>query len=274
MKKYRYIFVILTYRNTEDVKELLQSIRTQIDDYKVIIVNSFYDDESKLKIEQTAYEHEAAFINVPNKGYSFGNNRGIEFAINNFEFDFLVVANPDTVIESFDFTKINKNNAFIIGPRIVNLNGKLQNPLVPQKNRISQKIIYISFVRKSKLLLRIGTAINRVSREIFMLLRKLKLRDNSVYALHGSFLIFTQCALIRLGIPYDENMFLFAEESVLAEKSIKEGVKSIITDDIVVRHKEDGSMGFESEKIYNNLSNANIYFYEHYCKLNSKEKKT
>ena len=268
MKKFKYIFVILTYRNTEDINELLQSIGEKADDYKVIIVNSFFDDASKLELEQIAKKHECVFINIPNKGYSFGNNRGIEYALNNFSFDFLIVANPDTVIEKFDIKSINKDDALIVGPQIINLNGKLQNPLVPRKNKFSQKIIYVSFIKESKILLRVGTAINRISRELFLVFNRMKLRSNYVYALHGSFLIFTQNALLQLGVPYDENLFLFAEESVLAEKAKKIGIRSCVTDEVVVKHKEDGSMKFESEKVYSNLKNANIYFYKHYCQFN------
>lgn len=40
-----------------------------------------------------------SFINVENKGYGFGNNRGIEYANKYFDYEFLIVSDPNIIIK-------------------------------------------------------------------------------------------------------------------------------------------------------------------------------
>lgn len=51
-------------------------------------------------------------MNVENKGYSYGNNRGIEYCHNNYEYDYIIISNPDIIIKKFDF-KVKKTNGDI-----------------------------------------------------------------------------------------------------------------------------------------------------------------
>ena len=120
-ERFKYIFVVLTYRNTEDIIDLLDSMKRQVEDYKVVVVNSFYDEETATIIESIAKKYDAVFINVENKGYSYGNNRGIEYALKNYAFEWLVIANPDTVIKKFDFSTLNVEMPVVIAPEIRNL---------------------------------------------------------------------------------------------------------------------------------------------------------
>ena len=59
-------------------------------------------------------------------------------------------------------------------------------------------------------------------------------------------------------------MFLFAEEGVLAVKLNNCGFETLYTDDIVIHHKEDGSMSLGGFEVDAELKKANIYFYEEY----------
>ena len=77
---YENIFVVLTYRNTDDLEDFLKSVERFVKSYKVIIINSYYDDSSKFKFADIAKQYNCDFINVPNKGYSVGNNYGIKYA--------------------------------------------------------------------------------------------------------------------------------------------------------------------------------------------------
>lgn len=263
MKKVDVVFVVLTYRNTTDIVEFIESVKRQGIDYQIVIVNSYYDDSSRDEIEVIAGRNHCDFLNIPNKGYSYGNNRGIEFANQNYEYKFLIVSNPDIIVQEFPDLSQYQEKSLLIGPAITNAKGKEQNPLVPWRCKFSEKNLYAAFRKDSKIRFFVGIATNRVLREIFLLRRKGR---RKVYALHGSFVIFSKKALNVLGLPYDENMFLFAEESVLALKAQKMKVPSYVMKDIKVFHKEDGSMSFEPGNTYNNLKEANIYYYETYCR--------
>ena len=47
MKKYETVFVILTYRSTNDLEECISSIQNKFSSLKIVIVNSFYDDTTR-----------------------------------------------------------------------------------------------------------------------------------------------------------------------------------------------------------------------------------
>ncbi len=83
-KYYKYIFVVLVYRNTGDLEDLTKNLGEKFESgkYRVIVVNAYFDDDTKSESERISNECDADFINVPNKGYSYGNNRGIEYALN------------------------------------------------------------------------------------------------------------------------------------------------------------------------------------------------
>ena len=82
---------------------------------------------------------------------------------------------------------------------------------------------------------------------------------------HGSFLFFSAHALEILGHrPYDENLFLFAEEAVLAYRAKKLNLNTIYNRNIIVKHKEDGSMKMSNISINDEVKKSNLYFFKQY----------
>ena len=81
-----FIFVVLVYRNIDDLKDFFDHFT--IPNSKVVVINSFYDKNSESSLKNIAEENDADFISVPNKGYGAGNNRGIEYVLNNYDFKY------------------------------------------------------------------------------------------------------------------------------------------------------------------------------------------
>lgn len=266
-EKCKYVFVVLTYRNTEDVKELFESLKERAEDYKVIVVNSYYDEETKISVKETAEKNGAVFINVENKGYGYGNNRGIEYALAHYDFDWLVIANPDTVVKKFDLASVNSSRPMVIAPSIVNLNGKKQNPMRKKISMLSNRLQYKAFKKNSKFLLYCGLLIAKI-KNVFAVCKRdaenKKLKKISVA--HGSFVIYSRKTFEIIGLPYDEKIFLFGEEGVLAKRAADNGIPTFYYDGVQVLHKEDGSMKFRSD-INEHLAKANIYVYENYYSI-------
>lgn len=264
MEKYSSVFVILVYKNMSDLAECVASIKNVVkSDYKIIVVNAFFDDNSKIEAEKLAHSENCDFLNLDNKGYSFGNNRGIEYAIEHYEFDYLFVSNPDIVLKEFD-TSVYQNGWGVIAPQICAKSGKNQNPMGVYENKLSEKCVYLGLKHDNRVAFVSGIFLGKMSRYAGKILGKE--RDGSrIYCAHGSFVGISKKCIDTIGIPfYDENMFLFGEEGVLAYKAKQNNMSTHFTKKIAVMHKEDGSMNMANFSIDNELKKANIYYYENY----------
>lgn len=264
-KRYEFVFVILVYRNSEDLISCLDSISRNVNNYRVVIVNSYYDDESKASIEIIAKNNNCDFINVENKGYGTGNNRGIEFASETYFFDYLVVSNPDITIEKFVDHIRDLEGMDIIAPQIIARNGKNQNPILVYDNKIADFCLYVGYKKKWNMLVLLGFALNKIPRELFIKLYGNKVRR--VYGAHGSFVVYSQKVINKLtSNPYDEKIFLFSEEFVIASKAKKAGLNTFYYPEMCIRHMEDGSIVLANISENEHLSKSSIYYYENYRK--------
>lgn len=263
MKKYKIIYVVVVYKNTKDILALIQSIKKYNSDFKIIVVNNYFDDESLRKCQNIAYEGDCDFLSVPNGGYGFGNNRGIEYCNQNYDYDFIIISNPDIEIKKFEIDEIYKLNDSVIGPIITTKIGKHQNPYWLVNNKISEWLIYKGYLIKNKIIVYLGIALNKIIREGFL---KYFLKSNNmkfkVFALHGSFVIFPKKVINLIGLPYDEEMFLFSEEAHLAHVFKKNGIISQITKSVEVLHKEDGSISVSDIDEKNESRKSVITYYE------------
>lgn len=264
MMYFDIIYVVLTYRNYHDLIDFLYSIKKNEKKYtyKVIIVNSFYDTESEYQIKKIAKENECDFLSVENKGYSFGNNQGVKFACNHYKFNFLIISNAD--IEVCKLNLPNKNEPCIFGPKILTLKNKNQNPMETYKFYWLETLKYIGFKKNNIFLIYTAVLINKIILKITLFRTKKLIK---VQQLHGAFLIFNLQSLNLLKDNlFDENLFLFAEENVLAKKSKDLKINLFYNAHSVVKHKEDGSINFLDGSISEILKKSYIYYYDNYVR--------
>lgn len=259
-----FVFIVVVYRNVKDVIELLDSMKENVSEYKTIIVNNYYDNETKKQFQRISQDYGCDFLNCENRGYGAGNNSGIRFALEKYEFDYLVISNPDIVIKKFPEEDIRQYPEGVLGCKIYNLAKKNQNPMLPKDNRFSARMIYGGLRKNSGICLFAGKAVNRIQREVLrVVLSKKDKRKRKVYQVHGSFVIFSKGAIKEIGEPYDEEMFLFGEEAYLAYMLKQKGVKTFYCPEAEVLHKEDGSMKFRDD-VNKECVKAVCYFFERY----------
>ena len=263
MKKYDFISVILVYRNFDDLEECLISTQEKIHDCRCIVVNAYYDDESMKTIREIAEKYDCDFLNIENKGYSYGNNYGISYAREHYDYKYIIVSNPDILINSFDTGLLDKGDIF--APKITAKTGNRQNPMNISRWKWTEWLIYQGLKKGKKSLLYSGIGVNKVRRVLGVFLHEHSgKRWKQIYMAHGSFVILSKKTVDTLYPVYDEEMFLFAEENVLADKAQRAGLKIIYSDAIDILHKEDGSMKFIGQTVSKELVKSNIYYYENY----------
>lgn len=268
MEKYKFVFIVLVYLNSDDLVEFIKSVEVHLLDYKIVVVNSYHDDESMHKIEKIALDNNCDFINVENRGYSYGNNQGIRYATTYYIFDYAIISNPDVTIEKFDMNVVDKHVNHIIAPLITAKSGKRQNPLCARNNKICEKLKYYGYKKDKKLLLYTGIAINKIIRELFLLcFLNGKKESKEIFAAHGSFVIIPAKIIQKMKVVYDEGMFLFSEEMVIAYKMQCLKEKTIITKNICINHKEDGSQKISDISYDGYESKSMIYCFEKYVKF-------
>lgn len=232
---YKFIFVILVYRNTDDLRECIDSIKKHVESYRIIIVNAFYDDATCQYVKQIANDNNCDFINIENRGYSYGNNRGIEFAEDHYIYNWIIISNPDIIIKRFDSKIFDEAKFDILAPKIIAADGKQQNPMMFRRSTLSEKLIYKGLKKQNRALFYLGIAITKFIRVVSVAYYKLIHKNlYRIYCAHGSFVILSKHAVKILSPVYDENMFLFGEEGVLAYKAEKANLKCLYSSSISI----------------------------------------
>ncbi|PIE50800.1 MAG: hypothetical protein CSA38_01360 [Flavobacteriales bacterium] len=260
-----FIFIILTYRNYEDLDSFFRN--NKIPNSRVVVVNSFYDEETKKEFQRIAQENNADFINIENKGYGYGNNQGIAHALQYYDFKYIVVANADVKIKKLntEFLLSQDNNA-IYAPEIKTLTGKHQNPFIINYSYFFRWLYYVAVKQNINFLKYIVYATNGVVRRLFIkLVQIFKLKKSRVYSCHGCFYLMGKEALLKLHPLYNEEMFLYNEEHFLAKKAKQNGVKVYyIPFDVAIEHFEDGSQDFSDEKSLEYSRDSYMKYFEYF----------
>lgn len=267
MEYYKYIAVVLVYRNVDDLKECINSFLEKINSIKVIVVNAYYDDKSERLIREIAEESRSDYINIENKGYSYGNNSGIRYALSNYRFDYIIVSNPDIVIDTFNDKEIRQESGYdIYAPKIITISGRNQNPMSIIRNKASECLEYCGYKLRSSFFLLAGIGINKIIRAVTILIKGQSKKPYKIYCAHGSFVILSKKAIEALNPVYDEKVFLFAEEGILAIRARRLGIATAQIDSIIINHKEDGSMKLSNISENEEMRKSNIYYYETYVR--------
>lgn len=272
--KYNLIFCVLTYKNHNDLIEFINALKSnnEIDfTYKIVVVNNYADEESLKLIKEISMFNSCEFIESENNGYGAGNNIGINFIKDNYDYDYIVVCNPDTVIKNMKLSDLGKYKNEIIAPKIECLNGKLQNPMNFEYSKIAEKLMYIGYSKDLKFISYCGIALLKIQRYILnKTMIFMNKKERKIYACHGSYIILSKYAIEKLNKVFDEAMFLFCEEGDLARKAQSYNIDIIYDENINILHKEDGSMNLSNKNLQNILKESYIYYYE---KWNKKGKK-
>ena len=256
---YDLVFVVLVYRNTQDLEDFFESFN--LVNAKVIVVNSYYDDNTEQIFKAIAKKNNADFISTSNNGYGAGNNLGCEHALNHYKFKYLVISNADIIIKEMKIEDLDEN--VITAPNIIDRNGKLQNPSSAYYDRLIEKLYYYIFKYKKYSLVYLCVFINKIEREIFYITHKI-VNAKKIYQAHGANIIFPYNILEKLHPIFNEEMFLFCEEPHLAKKANSLGIPIEYNDKILVLHKEDGSTSFLDRKIMDITRDSYLVYYKYW----------
>ena len=226
--------VILNYNTFADVVECVNSIRqaTHIN-YKIYIVDNLSTDDSYYNLLNKFNKSSDVSLISSNKngGYSYGNNLGIKMAIKD-GCEFILISNPDIVYYDYSIDRMleylkKHDEVGIVGPSCASLDS--------EESQLFRKIydnkLYI-FSRKplrsfAKLFKSLRTEYDKPDKNDFVF-------DGMV---RGCCFLISSELFEKIGF-FDDNIFLYAEEWILAKKISNLFFKCACTFDSRVLHKE------------------------------------
>lgn len=245
-------FLILHYQTIEDTKECINSILANIkyDNYNIIVVDNGSPNGTGRKLAELYKNNPKVkiIISENNLGFARGNNLGFKYIKNNFNADFIVMINNDTIMQDQDFiTKLieeyEREPYHILGPRIISLvNQKNQNPMpVTQKSikEVKRNIFKLQILLLSNYL-RLEGFLRKIKRALIKKVENGDLNQINDYMLHGSCLVFSKDYIKKYDGLYDRT-FLYGEEDILYFISKRDNLKMRYFENAFIYHKEDSA---------------------------------
>lgn len=240
MIEYRYVFVVLVYKNTQVLSDFFRALNTS--NAKVIVVNSYYDDESLSKCKVIAESNNSDFIAIPNKGYGYGNNVGCKYAMEHYSYEYLIISNSDIEIENMEALNSFDEELAVYAPHVVIPSGKRQNPNIISCFSLYYNLLKQGYKTEKKWMLKIARALCRLHREIILLISfVMPIKKLKIFAPHGCFIIFTKKAVEKLFPIFNEEMFLYNEEMFLGFNCKKNNIPVYYVPELKVLHLEGAS---------------------------------
>ncbi|HFI0416515.1 TPA: glycosyltransferase [Streptococcus suis] len=271
------VFVILNFNIVDETIECIESIEQNLDtdSFRIIVVDNGSERKivNKLREKLENYCKVELIISNDNLGFAKGNNIGIQ-ASQIYHPKFVACINNDTLLQQKNFfqileAKYNQYSSAIIGPKILLKDGSEQHrtakPLSIEsykkliqkfeshsddmKTRIFERLKQIKFIRFSydRLFSKTRNGREKYYSEI----------ENVI--LHGCFLIFTPKFFTHLN-GFNERTFLYMEEEFLYIDTRMNGLTTLYTPDLWIRHLEDVS----TDAILSNYAEKRAFVKKHH----------
>lgn len=254
------VFLIINYNDYETTNKLLQNVSNYKILDKIIVVDNNSTDNSFNKLKQNENKNIEIVKCLSNKGYGAGINYGCKYIKKSLENCYVIVSNPDVeiyneqslkkIIESFD------DETSIVAPIIKEHEGFNRGWKVPTP--MQDVVLNLPLI-------------HRIIRPKMLFYKndyyKSKIVD--VEAVSGCFFAIKLSDLEKVDY-FDENIFLYYEENVIAKKLEKINKKIKINCNVEVFHNHSVTIDKNINKInkYKELKKSQIYFQKKYNNAN------
>ncbi len=242
--------VILNYNDYSTTIKLINQIREYKSiDYIVVVDNNSTDDSYT---ELKNFESDKIFIIQAGKngGYSYGNNLGAKYLIENYCLDYLIIANPDVtfsdefvsrVIQSIDINGYAAATGVMLDK---NMNEMTFSKCIPS---YSDDLVRCTFLIKK--------IVGQYKRN----------KQQMEEMLPGSLFIIRRDVFAEIK-GFDEDVFLYCEERILGTKLKRKGYRVQIIEDAYFVHDHAVSINKTLNKInqLKQLYRSILYFHRKY----------
>lgn len=271
------VIIVINYKTEQKTIDYVKKELCKISmPHKTIIVNNGATKESDNflsnalsatlihDIEKKCLNNDYYVIsNNENSGFAIGNNLGATFAKLHFPPDYILFSNndirliSDNVVENLIEKLKDIPEAGIIGPKVIGLKGELQSPEPFHSFWDRHVWMYLStpFYSKKRKIRRFQLDYTRTAQEGFH------------YKVMGAFFIVKANDFYECGMM-DSNTFLYAEETILAERMKSIGKKVYYYPQVTVLHEHGATTQKHLKRTLKNkfAFQSECYYYKHYIK--------
>ena len=223
--------VILNYNDSTTTINLLNSIKNFKVLNRIIVVDNHSKDNSYQKLREFEDNKIKVIQSERNGGYGYGNNLGIKYLKETDNSDLILIANPDVQFtEDVVNQMIEKvsDDVALIAPLTLDKSGDVQLPIAWKVPRLKDFFLFSSIV------------LNKIFKPMSYTKEYLRKSICEVGCIQGSFFMIN-AKNIGNSI-YDENIFLYFEESCLGKMFQDQGLKTILLTNVTYIHAHSVSI--------------------------------
>lgn len=262
--------IILNYNSEEDTIRYVNEIEQYNCINRIVVVDNFSTNKDTMeKLLLLKNEKVHVIQTTKNGGYSYGNNQGLKYLDSlNEKYDYIFISNPDVEVKEEVFLECIKEleeneKTAICTPRMYD---SKENPIRRSSWKIrTPKIDMANSTRLTQILLYKLFKSGEYSSEEFENNARLK-----VEAVTGAFFaikydVFKKCDF------FDENVFLFYEEDILATKIKKLGYEAYSLNNVGFIHYESNTINkvFSYFNKIKRLQKSKMYYQKEYNHINN-----
>ena len=247
--------VVLNYNDAVTTIDFVERVKIMDSIDLIVVIDNCSTDDSYIQLKMLESNKVHVIKSEKNGGYGYGNNVGIDYLKD--KVDYIMIANPDVIFEEHVVSNLvssfDKDTA-IVAPFTLQPDGKRQQPEAWKVPTVKDYFLFSSKILNKKL------------RPMWYPKEYLSHGIVEVDCVQGCFF------MIRTDILpetlYDENIFLFFEESCIGKYFKDDGLKTKLLVDTTYIHNHSASINksFQSEvkKRKITLDSFYVYFKDYY----------
>ncbi len=263
--------VILNYNTPTEVEKCIKQIKkTVTSQYRIYVVDNCSTDDSVAYIKENLKDDCVFVESDKNGGYSYGNNVGLKIAFQDGA-TALCVMNPDILVEEgcidamYEYINSSPKEIAVVGTRVITPEGEEGQFAY---NKITLKN-YLYTHKPFSIFKRLAKKVNRY--------QDWDNGSDDAYVFNG--MVMGGCFMIRADVMneigyFDDDLFLFNEEDVLAYKLEERGYKTAILKNCKVIHNHHQSVKKAGSFTTMHLRISPLIVLRKYAKLNKFTYKT
>lgn len=229
--------VVLNYNDADTTISYIERVKEYSCFDHIIVVDNCSTDNSMSELRTYETELIRVIQTDRNGGYGYGNNWGVKYAIENYASKYVLITNPDVdysedVVSILEKDIISKKNVGVVAPKMRNKDGSY-SPLGAWKIPSLAQVVLINAKHPNKMAKVFGT------RKYQDLLHWKGVHE--VECVPGSMLLVDTNAFISSG-SYDENIFLYGEETVLGIRMKESGFITLLDTNVSFLHNHSVSI--------------------------------